>query len=243
MSVWKAFERAAPGSVTFDGDPRQRCRSPRRRTHARSRCAGCRDVEDRSRRHRGTCGSPALARTPHRVKSHVAELAGAAPASWSSISAGQPPSFRRRARAGAPVRRQGHARGSRNQRWSEETITAGSNDGSIAAPAVLLIDTGTSGAAELFASALTGNQRADLIGEHTIGRAAQQKLIKLPDGAGLWLSTSRFLTPSGAQLHEKGLGPTVAVEEPDVAEFGGQPPPGDPILEKALERLAEKKAA
>ena len=124
-----------------------------------------------------------------------------------------------------------------------ETITAGSNDGSIAAPAVLLIDTGTSGAAELFASALTGNQRADLIGEHTIGRAAQQKLIKLPDGAGLWLSTSRFLTPSGAQLHEKGLEPTVAVEEPDVAEFGGQPPPGDPILEKALERLAEKKAA
>jgi carboxyl-terminal processing protease len=124
-----------------------------------------------------------------------------------------------------------------------ETITAGSNDGSIAAPAVLLIDTGTSGAAELFASALTGNQRADLIGEHTIGRAAQQKLIKLPDGAGLWLSTSRFLTPSGAQLHEKGLEPTVAVEEPDVAEFGAPPPPGDPILEKALERLAEKKAA
>lgn len=124
-----------------------------------------------------------------------------------------------------------------------ETITAGSNDGSIAAPAILLIDTGTSGAAELFASALTGNQRADLIGEHTIGRAAQQKLIKLPDGAGLWLSTSRFLTPSGAQLHEKGLEPTVAVEEPDVAEFGAPPPPGDPILEKALERLAEKKAA
>jgi carboxyl-terminal processing protease len=124
-----------------------------------------------------------------------------------------------------------------------ETIAAGSTDGSIAAPTVLLVDTGTSGAAELFASALNGNQRADLIGEHTIGRAAQQKLIKLPDGAGLWLSTSRFLTPSGAQLHEKGLEPTVAVEEPDVAEFGAQPPPGDPILEKALERLAEKKAA
>jgi carboxyl-terminal processing protease len=124
-----------------------------------------------------------------------------------------------------------------------ETIAAGAGDGSIAAPAVLLIDTGTSGAAELFAAALNGNQRADLIGEHTIGRAAQQKLIKLPDGAGLWLSTSRFLTPSGAQLHEKGLEPTVAVEEPDVAEFGAQPPPGDPILDKALERLAEKKAA
>ena len=81
------------------------------------------------------------------------------------------------------------------------------------------------------------------MGEHTIGRAAQQKLIKLPDGSGLWLSTSRFLTPSGAQLHEKGLEPTVAVDAPESAEFGAPPPATDPILEKAIERLNEKKAA
>ena len=124
-----------------------------------------------------------------------------------------------------------------------ETIAAESGDGAITAPVLLLVDTGTSGAAELFASALVGNQRTELVGEHTIGRAAQQKLIKLPDGAGLWLSTSRFLTPSGAQLHEKGLEPTVPVDEPDVAEFGGPAPAGDPILDKALERLTEKKAA
>ena len=124
-----------------------------------------------------------------------------------------------------------------------ETIAAGAGDGSIAMPTTLLVDTGTSGAAELFASALVGNKRADLVGEHTIGRAAQQKLVKLPDGAGLWLSTSRFLTPSGAQLHEKGLEPTVAVDAPDVTEFGAPPPPVDPILDKAIERFSEKKAA
>src|SRR5207248_2099264 len=66
-----------------------------------------------------------------------------------------------------------------------ETIAAGAGDGSITMPAVVLIDTGTSGPAELFASALVGNKRAELVGEHTIGRAAQQKLAKLPDGAGL----------------------------------------------------------
>jgi carboxyl-terminal processing protease len=124
-----------------------------------------------------------------------------------------------------------------------ETITAESGDGSIGLPTALLIDTGTSGAAELLASALGGNQRADLIGEHTIGRAAQQKLIKLPDGAGLWLSTTRFLTPSGAQLHEKGVEPTIAVDEPDVTEFGAQPPATDPVLDQALEHFSEKKAA
>jgi carboxyl-terminal processing protease len=123
-----------------------------------------------------------------------------------------------------------------------ETIAAGPGDGSITLPTVLLIDTGTSGGAELFASALAGNQRADLIGEHTIGRTATQKLIKLPDGAGLWLSTTRYLTPAGAPLHDKGLEPTVPVDEPDV-EFGQPAPTADPILDKALEQLSEKKAA
>ncbi len=123
-----------------------------------------------------------------------------------------------------------------------ETIAAAAGDGAVKLPTLLLVDAGTSGAAELFASAMLGNQRAELVGEHTIGRAAAQRLIKLPDGSGLWLSTSRFLTPAGQPLHEKGLEPTVVVDEPDV-EFGQAPPPGDPTLDKALERLAEKKAA
>src|SRR6185295_6814480 len=125
---------------------------------------------------------------------------------------------------------------------ARETIAAAAGDGSVTLPTVVLIDTGTSGAAEIFAAAVSGNKRGDLIGEHTIGRAASQKLVKLPDGAGLWLSTMRYLTPSGAQLHEKGLEPTVPVDEPDV-EFGQPAPTADPILDKAIERLSEKKAA
>ena len=107
---------------------------------------------------------------------------------------------------------------------------------------MVLIDAGTSGAAELFASALAGNQRADLIGERTIGRAASQRLIKLPDGSGLWLSTTRYLTPAGNPLHEKGVEPSIAVDEPDI-EFGQAAPATDPVLEKALERASQKKAA
>jgi len=126
---------------------------------------------------------------------------------------------------------------------ARDTIAANPGDGAISVPAVVLIDTGTSGAAEVFASALVGNHRADLIGEHTIGRAASQKLVRLPDGAGLWLSTTRYLTPSGSPLNEKGLEPTVAVDEPDAVEFGQPAPTTDPILEKAIERLTEKKAA
>jgi carboxyl-terminal processing protease len=124
----------------------------------------------------------------------------------------------------------------------KETISASAGDGAITAPTSLLIDTGTTGAAELFASALAGNNRADLVGERTIGRAALQKLVKLPDGSGLWLSTTKYLTPTGAPLHGKGLEPAVAVDEPDV-EFGQPAPAADPVLDKAIEGLTQKKAA
>jgi carboxyl-terminal processing protease len=121
-------------------------------------------------------------------------------------------------------------------------IAAGAGDGAVTLPTTLLIDTGTSGGAELFASALLGNKRAELIGERTIGRAALQRLVRLPDGSGLWLTTTRFLSPSGTPLHEKGLEPTIAVDEPDV-EFGQPGPSNDAILDKALEQLGQKKAA
>ncbi len=125
---------------------------------------------------------------------------------------------------------------------THDMILSSTGDGSVTQPLVLLVDSGTAGASELFAAAIAGNQRADLIGEHTIGRAGIQKLIKLPDGSALWLTTSRYLTPAGKPLHEKGLEPTVGVDLPEV-EFGQPAPAGDPALDKALERLAEKKAA
>src|SRR5689334_1264543 len=48
-----------------------------------------------------------------------------------------------------------------------ETINTSNGDGSVTTPITLLIDSGTSGGAELFASALVGNDRAELIGERT----------------------------------------------------------------------------
>jgi carboxyl-terminal processing protease len=129
---------------------------------------------------------------------------------------------------------------------AKETIAAATGDGAIASRIVLLTNPGTSGAAEVFAAALNGNKRAELVGERTLGRAARQKLVKLPDGSGLLLSITRYQTPDGKDIHEKGLAPEVEVDEPDV-EFGSTPPPGDPILERALKviagEMAEKKAA
>lgn len=123
-----------------------------------------------------------------------------------------------------------------------EAVTSGAADGQITLPVTLLVTTGTAGPAEVFAAALEGNKRAELVGERTLGRAARQKLVRLPDGSALWLTWARFLTPDGKAIHGTGLEPTVAVEEPDV-EFGGEAPTTDPILDKAIERASMQRAA
>jgi carboxyl-terminal processing protease len=134
----------------------------------------------------------------------------------------------------------------RQTKTAKETIATATGDGAIASRVVLLTNPGTSGAAEVFAAALDGNKRAELVGERTLGRTARQKLVKLPDGSGLLLSVTRYQTPDGKDIHEKGLAPEVEVDEPEV-EFGSTPPPGDPILDRALKVIAgevvEKKAA
>jgi len=125
---------------------------------------------------------------------------------------------------------------------ARETIAARAGDGAIDLPVQILVTTGTSGAAEIFAAALDGNKRADLIGEHTLGRAAVQKLVKLPENRGLWLTSSRYLTPAGEPIQGKGLKPDVEVEDNDVVEFGVTASDTDPILDAALARFAKKAA-
>jgi carboxyl-terminal processing protease len=119
---------------------------------------------------------------------------------------------------------------------TKEAVTAVAGEGRVTLPVALLTDNGTSGPAELFAAALTGNKRASLIGERTLGRAARQRFVKLPDGSGLVLTHLLYLTPGEAVIHEKGLTPDVAVEQPDV-EFGEPLPTTDATLDKAIEQL------
>lgn len=118
----------------------------------------------------------------------------------------------------------------------KEAVVAAAGDGAITTPVQILVSAGTSGAAEVFAAAIDGNNRGSLVGEHTIGRAAVQKLVPLPEGRGLWLTYARYLTPAGEIIHGKGLKPDVAIDEPDV-DFGAELPKADPFLDAALQHI------
>jgi carboxyl-terminal processing protease len=120
------------------------------------------------------------------------------------------------------------------------TTTAAPGDGAITMPVVLLVSNGTANAAEVFAAALSGNDRAELVGEPTAGIAARQRLVRLPENFGLWITYERYLTVDGAHpIHDRGLRPTVGVEMP-VVGFDEVPPTTDQPLTRAIEVLKKK---
>ena len=121
------------------------------------------------------------------------------------------------------------------------TITARPNEAITELPITMLVTNGTSGAAELFIAALDGNDRGDIVGERTLGRAGVQKLVQLPENRGLWLTYAKYLTPKGDPIHGRGIEPDVRIEEPNV-EFGSAPPEKDVMLDTALEHLRKKAA-
>jgi carboxyl-terminal processing protease len=120
---------------------------------------------------------------------------------------------------------------------SKEDISATSGAAASRIKVVLLQDFGTSGPAEVFATALAGNKRAELVGERTAGLAAEQHRVRLPDNYGLWMTYRRYYTigADSAPILERGVKPDVNVEEPNV-EFGEPAPAVDDMLAKAIER-------
>ena len=124
---------------------------------------------------------------------------------------------------------------------AQEPVARSDRRLSVTWPVVLITNPGTAGAAELFAAALTDTTHAESVGVRTAGRAAEQTLVRLPDGGGLLLSSTRYLTASGASIHRAGVEPVVIVEEPAV-ELTRTPPVApqiDPLLDRALEHLVE----
>lgn len=105
-------------------------------------------------------------------------------------------------------------------------------------PIVLLVNGQSASAAEVFAGALRDYDKATLVGTTTFGKGIVQSVLPLDDGSGIKLTTSHYFTPSGFDLHKKGLEPDIEVEQVMDDEEKGQydiPPEKDEQLQKAFE--------
>jgi len=100
-------------------------------------------------------------------------------------------------------------------------------------PLVVLINEGSASAAEILAGAVKDTGAGTLVGVKTFGKGVVQTVFPLEGGAGLKLTTARYLTPAKNDIHEKGIQPDVQVQ-----------PPGDRSrdtqLEKAVEIMKQK---
>ncbi len=106
------------------------------------------------------------------------------------------------------------------------------------APLVVLVNQGSASASEVLAGALQDSGRAQLVGTRTFGKGLIQSLLELADGSGLAVTTAKYLTPNGRDIHRQGIQPDVVVAEgpvPLTAETLGGPEDGQ--LQRALEVL------
>ena len=76
---------------------------------------------------------------------------------------------------------------------------------------VVLVDENTASAAEVLTAALKENLGATVIGKKTYGKGTVQTLLSAPNGQKYKITTSRWLTPSGDCINEKGIMPDIEV--------------------------------
>lgn len=96
----------------------------------------------------------------------------------------------------------------------------------------VLVNGASASAAEILAGALKDNGRALLVGRRTYGKGSVQSVIPLADGRAIKLTTSRYATPSGEFINERGIEPDVTLSGPDAA-------PTDPSVDDEV-RAAQR---
>jgi carboxyl-terminal processing protease len=132
------------------------------------------------------------------------------------------------------------------QKFPTQTFPADPTHCLTDAPLAVLVNRGTSGAAELTAAAVADNKRADLVGERTFGEGGVQKTMELPDGAALVLTVATYSSPAGKKFMEEAVTPSILVgptpEQEAAEDDDATPNKADAPLNKALELLKAKAA-
>ena len=117
------------------------------------------------------------------------------------------------------------------------------------APLTILVNGESASASEIVAGALHDHHRALLVGRQTYGKGSVQTVMPLSGGRALKLTTSKYFTPSGASIHQKGITPDILVDSKQIEAAGNVDSPaiiGDPQadyeLRLALQTVKEEEA-
>lgn len=79
-------------------------------------------------------------------------------------------------------------------------------------PAVVLVNGYSASASEILAGAMKDYKIATIMGTTTFGKGIVQRVIALSDGSAVKLTVSKYYTPNGNNIHEKGIEPDIEVD-------------------------------
>ncbi|MDR1982372.1 MAG: S41 family peptidase [Holosporaceae bacterium] len=79
-------------------------------------------------------------------------------------------------------------------------------------PLVVLINSGTASAPEIFAGALRDNKRAIIVGTRSFGKGSVQKVIPLSEQTAIRLTVAKHYTPNGECIQANGIIPDIEAD-------------------------------
>lgn len=93
----------------------------------------------------------------------------------------------------------------------EKEVYSATDEESFDKPVAILVNENSASASEVFSGAMQDYKKAVLVGNTTFGKGIVQTVFDLPDGTALKLTTSKYYTPKGRNIHGTGLEPDIPV--------------------------------
>jgi carboxyl-terminal processing protease len=81
-------------------------------------------------------------------------------------------------------------------------------------PLVVLVNRYTASASEITAGAVQDHRVGTIIGTRTFGKGVVQSIYNMSDGGALKITTARYVTPLGRDIHHRGIEPDIIVDQP-----------------------------
>lgn len=99
-----------------------------------------------------------------------------------------------------------------NSDGTKKTYT--SDKDKIEVPLVVLVNENSASASEILAGSVKDLDAGTVIGTTTFGKGIVQSIIKLENEGGVSITTSKYYTASGIEIHGNGIEPDIKVELP-----------------------------
>lgn len=127
-------------------------------------------------------------------------------------------------------------------RYGTEQVFKTTSTTEIHMPLTVLVNGNSASSAEILSSIIKDSNKGAIIGTKTYGKGIVQTTKKLKYGGALSITTAKYYTSSGVEIHKNGVEPTILVEQAE--EYKNEvvvPHDKDTQLLKAVEYIEQNK--